>query len=128
MLRVSFFVFPRLVFKSISSVKYFRTSKFNYFTASNSISDQNRFNNVSHRYQRVKYPFLTMAEIIHEGSPSELKEFIETNSINVNMRNNYLRTPLMIATEKNKLEMMQLLIDYGALLNAEDLFGEFSII
>jgi ankyrin repeat protein len=69
-----------------------------------------------------------MAEIIHEGSPSELKEFIETNSINVNMRNNYLRTPLMIATEKNKLEMMQLLIDYGALLNAEDLFGEFSII
>ena len=67
--------------------------------------------------------FKTVFEIISHGTVAELKVVMQMEGCDPNIRNEDLRTPLMIAAENGKCDMMAVLIENGARVNLQDVFG-----
>lgn len=61
-------------------------------------------------------------EVLAHGSMTELKDVLHDHC-DPNIRNADLRTPLMIAAENGKCDMMAALIENGAKLNLQDIYG-----
>lgn len=68
--------------------------------------------------------FKTIFEIISHGTVAELKEVLQMEGCDANIRNEDLKTPLMIAAENGKCDMMVALLENGAKVNLQDVFGE----
>ena len=75
----------------------------------------------STKAKEEKFPKLNIYYLIEKNMISHLKNFIECG-VNLDSRNSYSETPLMFASRINKIEIVKLLLENGANINAEDDF------
>lgn len=69
-------------------------------------------------------PATVVYQIVVHGTAQELKELLQSGLVNPNIRNEDLKTPLMFAAENGRTDMMGILIESGASLNLQDVYGK----
>lgn len=94
---------------------------------------------------KEKCPTKEIFMLVQHGSVEDLREWIETGGIDVNCRDEVrlllnltipsinccyemeiqnMKTPLIVAAELNRSEMMKVLMEHGADVNLQDIFGK----
>ena len=70
---------------------------------------------------------ITLNIAVHKGDLYKVKEFVESGC-NVNKKDIYGNSPIIIASYNNHFEILKYLTEYGANLNVKDKYGNTALI